>query len=148
GIRLVRGRLVTEADRVDTMRAAVVNETFRQKLSADRDPIGRRFQRSGRNQPPITIVGVVGDIRRNGKQATMQPEVYLPAAQTDLYPVRLADFAVRTVGDPRGLVRAIQDAVLTIDPDQPITDVRTLDEVVSASMAERRFDLILLTAFA
>jgi len=148
GIRLVRGRLVTETDRIDTMRAAVVNETFARKVSPDRDPVGRRFQRSGKNQPPITIVGVVGDIRRDGKQATIQPEVYLPAAQTDLYPVRLADFAVRTAGDPRSLVHAIQDAVLAIDPDQPITDVRTLDEVVSASMAERRFDLILLTAFA
>jgi len=148
GIRLVRGRLVTETDRIDTMRAAVVNETFARKVSPDRDPLGRRFQRSGKNQSPITIVGVVGDIRRDGKQATIQPEVYLPAAQTDLYPVRLADFAVRTAGDPRSLVHAIQDAVLAIDPDQPITDVRTLDEVVSASMAERRFDLILLTAFA
>src|SRR5204863_8641439 len=89
-----------------------------------------------------------GDIRRDGKAASVQPEVYLAAAQTNLYPVRLADFAVRAIGDPRALVGAIQDAVWAVDPDQPMTNVKTLDEVLSASMAERRFNLILLSCFA
>jgi putative ABC transport system permease protein len=148
GIPLVRGRTVTDDDRAGTLSAAVVNQAFVRRFLSSEDPIGKRFARSGPRQPMITIVGVAGDIRRNGKAASVQPEVYLPAAQTTLYPVRLADFAVRAKGDPRALVGAIQDAVWVVDPEQPITDVKTLDEVLSASMAERRFNLILLVCFA
>src|SRR5205814_794915 len=69
-------------------------------------------------------------------------------AQTSLYPVRLADFAVRTVSDPRNLVAAIQKEVWAIDKDQPVTNVKTLDEVLSDSAAQRRFQMLLLLLFA
>ena len=78
-------------------------------------------------------------IRRGGKTDDMKPQVYLPAAQTKLYPVRLADLAVRAGGDPRRLLNAIQDQIWALDKDQPITNVRTLEEIVSASVALRRF---------
>ena len=148
GIPLVRGRLLTAEDRRGASGAAVVNQAFVRKFLAREDPIGKRFARSGRGNPVLAIVGVVGDIRRGGKSSTIEPEVYLSAAQTNAYPVRLADVAVRVVGDPRALVTSIQDAVWAIDPDQPMTNVKTLDEVLSASMAERRFNLILLSCFA
>jgi putative ABC transport system permease protein len=147
GIPLVRGRLLTAEDRIGVPGAAVVNDAFVRKLLPHEDPVGRRFARSGK-APTVTIVGVVGDIRRGGKDALVQPEVYLSAAQTSLYPVPLADVAVRAAGDPRALVGSIQEAVWAIDPDQPMTNVKTLDEVLSASMAERRFNLILLSCFA
>src|SRR5205085_1005448 len=83
-----------------------------------------------------------------GKEAKLWPQVYLSAAQTDVYPVRLASIAVRTTGDPHGLVSSIQRAVWSLDADQPITNVRTLDEVLSASSAERRFNMTLLASFA
>src|SRR5439155_18914688 len=144
----VRGRLLTADDRVGTQGVAVVSQTFVRKFLGDRDPLRARFQRGGRDMPAITIVGVVGDVRRGGKAAALQPQVYLPAAQTNLYPVRLADFAVRATGDPHALVTALQREVWAVDPDQPITNVKTLDEVLSASMAQRRFELILLASFA
>jgi len=148
GIPLLRGRTIAAGDRLGMPGVAIVNQTFVANFLPREDPIGRRFARSGPSQPPIAIVGVVGDIRRGGKDAGVQPEVYLPAAQTNLYPVALGDFAVRAAGDPRALVASIQDAVWAIDPDQPITNVKTLDEVLSASMAERRFNLLLLACFA
>lgn len=148
GIPLVRGRTITGDDRTGAPGAAVVNQAFVRRFVPREDPVGKRFARGGRNNPLLTIVGVVADIRRDGKAANVQPEVYLSAAQTRAYPVRLADFAVRAAGDPRALVGAIQDAVWAVDPDQPITNVKTLDEVLSASMAERRFNLILLASFA
>ncbi len=147
GIPLVRGRLLTEADRDGSLRVAVVSQTFVRRFLGDRDPIGRQFSRSD-GAPAITIVGVVGEVRRDGKEAALFQQVYLPAAQTDLYPVRLASLAVRATGDPHALVSGIQRAVWSIDPDQPITSVRTLDEVLSIASAQRRFNMTLLVSFA
>ena len=147
GIRLRRGRLLERGDRADRPGVAVVNETFSRRFLPGRDPIGRRLRR-GPGMPWITIVGVVNDIRRSGKTGDITPQVYLAAAQTALYPVRLADVAVKTSGDPRQLVPALRAAVWAIDKDQPLTNVRTLDEVISTSLAERRFHLLLLVLFA
>ena len=78
----------------------------------------------------------------------MKPQMYLPAAQTNVYPVRLADLAVRTSGEPTAMAGVIRSAVLDLDPDQPITAVRTLDEILSARAAERRFETLLFFLFA
>ena len=147
GIPLLRGRLLTADDRSGAAHVAVVSQTFVRKFLGGREPIGQQFSR-GAGMPAIAIAGVVGEIRRDGKDAELWPQVYLPAAQTELYPVRLANLAVRATGDPHSLVAGIQRAVWSIDPDQPITGVRTLDEVLSASMAERRFNMTLLAWFA
>jgi putative ABC transport system permease protein len=145
-IPLLRGRLLTSADRRGSLHVAVVSQTFVTRFFEGRDPIGEQFERG--NGLPITIVGVVGEVRRDGKDAERAPQVYLSAAQTDLYPVRLASLAVRVTADPHGVVPDIRRAVWSIDPDQPITGVRTLDEVLSASMAQRRFNMTLLASFA
>jgi putative ABC transport system permease protein len=146
GISLERGRLLVQSDRAGQPRVAVVNQAFARQFLPSADPIGRRFHRG--SQPWVTIVGVVNDIRRGGKTDEINPQVYLSAAQTDLYPVRLADFALRTRSDPRQLVNAVQRQVWAIDKDQPVTNVRTLEEIISRSVAERRFELVLLIAFA
>jgi putative ABC transport system permease protein len=104
--------------------------------------------RRGDKAPWIEIVGVVNDIRRAGKTAEIVPQVYLSAAQTDIYPVQLADFGVRAAQDPRQLVNAIQSEVWNIDKDQPITGVRTLMEIIDASVSQRRFQTLLLMIFA
>jgi putative ABC transport system permease protein len=148
GIPLVRGRLIDGRDRDGAQHVAVVSLTFVREYVGERDPIGQQFSRGGPGSPVVTIVGVVGEVRRDGKEAKLTPQVYLPAAQTDVYPVRLASVAVRADGDPYALVPAIQKAVWSIDPDQPITGVRTLDEVLAASAAQRRFNMTLLASFA
>ena len=146
GIGLERGRLLARGDRKGQPNVAVVNREFARRYLQGADPIGRRFRREG--EAWVTIVGVVNDIRRAGKTGRLNPQVYLPAAQTDLYPVRLADFAVRAHGDPRQLVNAVRRSVWAIDKDQPVTNIRTLEEIIGRSLAERRFEMALLIAFA
>jgi putative ABC transport system permease protein len=148
GIPLVRGRLIESRDRDGAPHVAVVSQTFVREYVGERDPIGQQFTRGAPGAPTVTIVGVVGEVRRDGKEAKLTPQVYLPASQTDVYPVRLAAVAVRADGDPHALVPSIQNAVWSIDPDQPITGVRTLDEVLAASAAQRRFNMTLLASFA
>jgi len=147
GITLERGRLLVRSDRKGQPEVAVVNQAFARQFLPGADAVGRRFHRWGARSW-VTIIGVVNDIRRGGKTGELNPQVYLSAAQTDLYPVRLADFAVRTHGDPRQLVNAVQQQVWAIDKDQPVTNVRTLEEIISRSVAERRFEMVLLIAFA
>jgi putative ABC transport system permease protein len=147
GIPLVRGRFFTANDRSGQPYVAVVNQTFARLYFPGQDPIGRRIQIVGNNW--MTIVGIVSDFRRGGKTADLTPQAFIPAEQVELYPVvRLADFAVRTAGEPRQLVHAVQEQVFAIDKDQPVTNVRTLEEILTASVAERRFQTMLLIAFA
>jgi predicted permease len=147
GIPLTRGRLVSAADRKDTLPVALVTEQFVRRFLSGADPLGRRFRR-GPQAPWITIVGVVADVRRDGKTAAVDPQVYLPAAQTGLYPTRLSDLAVRADGNPAGLVPAIRSRVWSVDREQPVTAVRTLEEVLVLRSAERRFQTLLFVLFA
>jgi len=147
GIPLLRGRSLSAQDTATSTPVAVVNQAFARQLLEGRDPIGHTMQRDP-NAPRISIVGVVNDIRRKGKEGQIKPEVYLSAGQTELYPVRLADFAVRTAGDPRALVNAISREVWAIDKDQPVTNVRTMDEIIDEAVSERRFQTLLLLIFA
>jgi predicted permease len=147
GVPLLRGRLLTPADRLGGPHVAIVNQAFSRQYLNGGDPIGHRFRRAS-NAPWFEIVGIVNDVRRGGKTKDIRPQIYLPAAQTDVYPVRLADFAVRAVGDPRPLLNAIRQQVWTLDKDQPVTGVQTMEELISLSVADQRFQMLLLTLFA
>ncbi len=147
GIRLARGRLLEPADRSGATAVAVVSEAFGRMVLGGAEPIGRRLRR-GANMPWITIVGVVPDVRRGGRASPVEPQVYLSAAQTEVYPLPLSELAVRTESDPRALAPAINAAIWAIDPNQPVTNVRTLDETLSLRLAERHFQTFLFTLFA
>jgi predicted permease len=146
GIALLRGRTPTAHDREGQPPVAVVNQAFGRVFLHGQDPLGHEFLYG--DNAWVRIVGVVADIRRGGKTAAVLPEVYLSAAQTALYPVRLADFAVRTVGNPLALENAIRREVLAIDKDQPVVHVRSMAQVVDESVAQRRFQMLLLALFA
>jgi len=146
GMALLGGRELTAADRDGRQPVAVVNSEFARRFLPGADPLGRRLRRG--SGPWLTIVGLVNDIRRQGKTGEITPQVYLSAAQTTLYPVRLSDLAVRASVEPRALLPSIQSAIWSIDKEQPVTNVRTLDEIVDLSVRLRRFQMLLLTAFA
>ena len=93
---------------------------------------GRQIRRTA-GPSTITIVGVVGDVRRAGRAARIEPGVYYPAAQTELYPVPLADFALRTTGDPRPMLPLLREAVLSIDRTQPIDATQLPHQRLGAS---------------
>lgn len=146
-IPIKQGRTFDQRDSRDGMPVAVVTEAFTTLLPPGESPIGHSIRR-GPNAPLITIIGVVGDVRRAGKLEKLNPQVYLPAAQTKSYPVPLADMAVRTAGDPASLIATLQREVWAIDKDQPITNVRTMDEVLFQRGAEHRFRALLFAMCA
>jgi putative ABC transport system permease protein len=147
GINLVRGRLFEPADRDGAPAVAVVSEEFGRAILGGGDPIGRRLRRFAA-APSIAIVGVVSDVRRENRTLPVVAQVYLPAAQTTLYPARLAEIAVRTDRPSAPLAAAITNAVWSIDPNQPVAGVRTLAESLSLRLADKHFQTFLFLIFA
>jgi predicted permease len=147
GVPLRRGRLLSADDREGSPPVAVVNEAFARLAFPGQQAIGRRFRRRA-DGPWIEIVGVVGDLRRDGPDAPREPQAYLSASQTSLYPMRIADLAVRAIGDPRPLAPVLEKEVARLDPEQPVNRLLTLRDSLDAGLAARRFAALLLAAFA
>ncbi|CAA9303613.1 MAG: Acidobacterial duplicated orphan permease (function unknown) [uncultured Gemmatimonadaceae bacterium] len=147
GVPLVRGRAFTAADRADAPPVVIINENMARRFWPNEDPVGRRFKYGGPESeaPWMTIVGVVGDMRRTGYDAPVRYETFLPVAQDA--PGRLT-LVVRTAGPPLALVGAVRAAVRAIDPDQPVSGVASMDQTLGAMVAERRFSMALLGTFA
>jgi len=148
GMELVAGRTFTEADGPESTRVAVVNEAFVRIYLADVDPVGRRFlwgAAQGADPPWVTIVGVVRDARRSGLDQPVRPSGFLPMSQS---PARRMDVLVRTTSDPLAMVPDVRRAITAIDPQLPLTRVRTLEHAVAEGLAQRSFVMGVLTAFA
>jgi putative ABC transport system permease protein len=146
-IPLLRGRPLAPTDRTGAPGVAVVNAAFVRTFFKDANPLGQRLRR-GAKMPSIEIVGVVADIRRGGRTSDIEPQLYLPAAQIELYPLSLSDLAIRVDGDGRSYADAVRAAIWSIDPNQPVTNVLTLEEVLALRLAERRFQTFLFALFA
>jgi putative ABC transport system permease protein len=146
-VAILAGRAFTAGDRDGREPVVVVNQALARRYYPRGDALGRRIRRRG---APAwrTIVGIVAPVHLYGQAQEVDAQVYLPAAQTDSYPMAIASLAVRARQDPRGLVRAVQREVWAIDQDQPVTRVQALSEVVSDSLAQRRFQMALLLLFA
>jgi putative ABC transport system permease protein len=146
-IPLRRGRLLDEHDRASAPLVALINESYARREFPGMDPIGHRLRIGPVDSPFYTIVGVVGDVKQLSLAVNQADAAYTTPAQW-----RFADNAmslvVRTHGDPITLLPAIRRAIWSVDKDQPIVRVATMDELVAASAAERRFALILVEAFA
>jgi predicted permease len=148
GIPLVRGRDVSESDIGDSPFVAIVSESFARRYWPDVDPIGQRFRTAGAER---RIAGVVGDIRVRGLERTSEPQVYVPAAQVpDGNQVWYApkDLVIRTTSDAAALLPAMRRIVREADPEQPISDVRSMAEIVARETAPRRVQLAVLGTFA
>jgi putative ABC transport system permease protein len=153
GIELKRGRLITEQDKAGTPLVTVVDESFAQKYFPGEDPVGQYLD-YGPEVPPLEIIGIVGHVKHYGLdgEVPVDPQFYLPLRQVpDQFLPRVVtriSMAVRTSGDPLPLIGAIRQHVLAVDPNQPIYNVRTMDQVITESIAARRFAMLLLTIFA
>ena len=148
GIPLRRGREVDATDTRESPFVAVVSESFARRHWPNADPIGRRFDFALDER---TVVGVVGDIMVRGLERPSEPQVYLPATQVgdgDLqyYPPR--DLVVRTATSSDALVPSIREIVRRVDPEQPISNVRTLESIVAEQTASRSVQARLLGALA
>jgi putative ABC transport system permease protein len=147
GIPHLAGRRFERGDREGAPYVALVNEDFARRYSPERGVLGRRFRRGGK-APWIEVVGVVGSLRRDGRDGDQNPQIYLPAAQTGVYPVRLADVALRGDGGAEALAALLRAEVTGIDPEQPLSRVMSLDEALERGDSTRRFGLALFSGFA
>ena len=142
-IPLRRGRMLDDRDRAGTPLVAVISEALARERFRDGDPIGRRVSVGATG--PYTIVGVVGDVKQLSLGLSEAEAVYVPFAQ---WPSdRAVSLVVRTPGDPASLAPAVRKAIWSVDKDQPVVRVATMDDLVARSAAERRFALIVFEAF-
>ncbi|MBZ5500176.1 MAG: ABC transporter permease [Acidobacteriia bacterium] len=141
GIRLRAGREFNENDRGTTPVAIISESAARRLWPGVANPIGRRLL----DKPPMTIVGIVEDTHASGIDAEIRPYLYLPFWQFS--PPEFA-VALRSASDPTPLVSAVKAEIWRIDKHQPVTDVAGLKQIVSDSIAPRRFEASLMTVFA
>ena len=145
-IPLRRGRLLEEADnRRDAPRKFVVNEAMARLHFRDRDPVGARLVVQMGDDVPGEIVGVVGDARYAALDGIVRPMVYYPHAHL---PFPVMTLVVRTHKEPTALAAAVVGAVRSLDPRQPVSDVRTMNEWIASSTAQPRFNTALLGVFS
>jgi predicted permease len=148
GIPLHRGRDVEDGDRGDRAWVAVVSASFAERYWPGQDPIGRTFRHLDDTR---TVVGVVGDIKVRGLERTSEPQMYLPAGQApDPFPGGFdpKNLVIRHSGQGSALVSAVRQIVRAIDAEQPISDVRAMDEVIAGETASRRGQFQVLGVFA
>jgi putative ABC transport system permease protein len=149
GIPLLQGRQFDERqDRADSAPVAVVSETTARRLWPGQDPLGKRVKPGAPDSPLpwMEVVGVVKDVRQFELTAEPRLQMYLPHVQFQWFVPR--QLVIKTEGEPSGLAAAVRRAVWEVDKDQPVSDIRTMEDVLSTSIARQRFSTLLLGVFA
>ena len=153
GVRLVAGRGLLPSDRPGTPRVTVISEAFASRYFKDSNPLGRQitvFSADG----PIEIVGVVKDLREHGLAGPIPPVMYVPVAQASDAEIRTSHtyfqshWVVRASNITPDLTRRIREELRALDPRQPVTSIRSMNENKARAMATETFQATLLTAFA
>ncbi len=145
-IALLRGRVFTDQDTANSPNVMVVSDAFVKRYFPNEEPIGRRIVFDGPSRTPREIVGVVADVKRNGLDVDVQPEMYVSYLQR---PERRLNLVMRTdARDASQLTQAARAEVKAFDPNQIIWRVQTLEQLLGTSVAPRRFNMMLLGIFA
>jgi predicted permease len=148
-IPLLEGRLLGNRDRPGSPDAIVVNEAFRRRFFPNEDPIGHRVSIGVTDDPVwLEIVGVVGDVRQNGLDRDVEPWFYQSYFQTSIDFLQRMGILVRTPSDAPSLRSMLAKLVTSIDPDQPVYDVKTMDQRLADALASRRFNAIWIGCLA
>ena len=158
-IRLLRGRYFTEGDSERSQPVAIINEKMARQFWPNSDPIGQQFiigkpMGPEWTEPARTVIGVVGDVRENSLSESAPPEMFVPYRQVPAHMVPLlvraiaSRWVVRVKANPLSFAPQAKQAVLQVDPDEPIAQVRSMDQVLSESLGRRRFNTMLLGTFA
>jgi predicted permease len=148
GIPLKRGRVFTNEDRADTTPVVVINETMARRFWPGEDAVGKRIRWGGWNPPGgLTIAGVVADVKFSSLEAESPPTIYMPVFQIPRIR-RDAVFIARTTSEPANLAAALRREIAAVDADLPVYDLRTMNQVIAESVAQRRFTMGLLAIFA
>ncbi|MCU1267449.1 MAG: transporter permease [Acidobacteria bacterium] len=151
GVQIISGREFTAQDDQDHPGVVIVNEAFARRFFPHEQALGQRIQPGppgriwkGRRLTSFEIVGIAHNVKSAGLNAESEPTYYVPAAQAPLPDMTIL---VRTHNDPTALVPALRQAVASIDPNQPITDINTLEKIVSDSIAQPRLNMLLMGLF-
>jgi predicted permease len=154
GEQVVRGRTIAPSDTSDSQLVGLINDEMARRYWAGRDPIGGRFRIGNRaNRPWITVVGIVKGVKHNGITGVVKEKFYIPHTQWskslgNANLIRSMTIVLKTDGDPAALTSPVRAAIRGIDPNLPVADVRTMDDVVGAALATPRFTSVLLSIFA
>jgi putative ABC transport system permease protein len=142
------GRLLGAADRLDTPPVAMVNQAFASRYLAGVDPVGQRLAIGSpdRDRPWTTIVGVVADYRNAGLTQPVRPEIYVPVRQQTVW--NQLFMLIRTEGSPGALLPSARQTVTSLDPEQPVYMIQTLDEALATASFQQRISALLLGIFA
>lgn len=147
GIPLIQGRVFDATDRDTSARPVIINQTMARTYWPAGDALGKRFRYGGENSnaPWLTIVGVVGDMRRTGYDAPVRNETFLPHS---LVAAGSMEVVVRTRQNPLNVVQALRDAVRAVDPEQPVHSISSMESRLGEMVSQRRFAMVLLVTFA
>jgi len=154
GIPLIRGRTFDHHDTVDSAEVVIVNQALARRYFPDEDPVGQALMTGGPDDPPARIVGLVGDVREMALDRPPTPTVFTPASQAPdgvtafVASVMPTCWVVRTSGDPMSYASLVQREILAVDPEQPVSSVRSLAQLMSESLGRRQFNTLLLMVFA
>jgi predicted permease len=148
GIPLVRGRDFSEQDKADSARVVIVSEKTARHFWPGENPIGKRLKpgSTSRNIPWIEIIGVVKNVRQNDFVSEPKMQMYMPYQQLNSFAPNA--LVVRTNVEPLSLAAAVRNAIWAVDKDQPVSNLRSMDEIVSEAVARQRFSMLLLGIFA
>jgi predicted permease len=142
-IPLLKGRTFTDRDRQNARHVAIVSKNLAAQLVPNSDPVGQRIDIDG-VEGPVEVVGMVGDVHHLGLTSDMTSELYLPFSQ---HPVPILCFAIGTVGDPSTVAKAVEHAIWSVDKDQAVGFVMTMDRLASESLAPQRMIMLILGIF-
>jgi putative ABC transport system permease protein len=147
GISLLKGRAFTDMDKADSQGVVIIDEKFEKRFWPNDDPIGKRLKFGGSNStaPWLSIVGVVRHVKHYSLNEEGREMVYFPIAQR---PLRSMYIVLRSKGDPNSLISAVRNEVWSLDKDQPISNINTMEKLVYTSVAQPRFNMMLLAIFA
>jgi putative ABC transport system permease protein len=149
GIPLVSGRVFTQRDSVNAPGTIIINQEFARQYFLGENPIGKRLKpgisTTEKEADWREIVGVVGDVRNRNLSSELRAGYFVPQAQV---PFNQMSIVVRTTGDPKALVTAVQNEVHSMDRELPVFNVKTMEEYISATVAAPRFNATLLVIFA
>jgi len=150
GIPLLAGRDIGWTDTKQAPNVVVINEAFAQRHFAGENPLGHRISLQGQERDPLLIVGVVGDVRQLGLDRMPVAEAFVPYLQDPLSKTYMRSMTIvaRTKSDPAAIAGSLRAALTSLDQSLPVYDLKPMTEYLSDSLAGRRFNLILLTAFA
>jgi predicted permease len=142
-IPLLRGRFFTDQDNRDSKPVIIVNDALAKRYFAGEDPVGKQLTlEDAKNGRWLTIVGVVGNIRQNTVNREPYSQMYTTYAQNPQWATALV---VKARSDPKRIVESIREQVTSVDPDQPLYNVRTMVEVISGSLSRQRFNAELIS---